>query len=359
MDDPRRAEYEQRFRRAGLPLLIEGFSAREDVFTRAYPLLALVFTAEVLGALNLEWSAAANVAAVAGAVAVLLAGVAVANRLAGRRALAVPREVGPIELGAFVMLPAALPLLFGGQVTSALVTAGGNAALLLAIYLVVGLGFVSIVRWAGRRLAGQLASSLLLLARAIPLLLLFAVVLFINTEMWQTFGGIDDPALVAFTGLLIGIGTLFLVVRLPKEVAQLEREGGAGPPLEPGQRLNVGLVMFVSQALQVLLVSAATGAFFVALGALLITPEIIDSWTGTRGQELLEVDVLGVDARLTAELLRVSAGLSALTGLYYAIAMLTDSTYRAEFLDEITAEMRETFKARAEYLEDSVARGAR
>ena len=37
--------------------------------------------------------------------------------------------------------------------------------------------------------------------------------------------------------------------------------------------------------------------------------------------------------------------------------MLTDSTYRAEFLDEITAEMRETFKARAEYLEGLAARG--
>ena len=357
MDEPRRAEYEQRFRRAGLPLLIEGFSAREDVFTRAYPLLALVFMAEVFGALNFEWSTAANLAAIAGGVAVMLAGVAVANRVAGRRALAIPREVGPLELGVFVVVPAVLPVLFGGQVTSSLVTAAGNAALLVVIYLVIGLGFVSIVRWAGRRLAGQLASSLLLLARAVPLLLLFAVVLFINTEMWQTFGGIDDPSLVAFAGLLIGIGTLFLAVRLPKEVEQLEREGGSGPPLERGQRVNVGLVMFVSQALQVLLVSAATGGFFVALGLLVITPEIIDSWTGTRGQELAEVHILGVDARLTAELLRVSAGIATLTGLYYAIAMLTDSTYRAEFLDEITAEMRETFKARAEYLEGLAARG--
>ena len=32
------------------------------------------------------------------------------------------------------------------------------------------------------------------------------------------------------------------------------------------------------------------------------------------------------------------------------IAMLTDSTYRDEFLDELTTDMRETFRARAEYL---------
>jgi len=47
---------------------------------------------------------------------------------------------------------------------------------------------------------------------------------------------------------------------------------------------------------------------------------------------------------------RVSAMIAALSGLYYAIAVLTDSTYREEFLDEITTELRDTFAARREYL---------
>ena len=46
--------YERRFRRAGLPLFIAGYSAREDVWTRAFPLLAIVFLGEVLGAIDLE-----------------------------------------------------------------------------------------------------------------------------------------------------------------------------------------------------------------------------------------------------------------------------------------------------------------
>jgi hypothetical protein len=41
----RLADYERRFRRAGLPLLSEDFSARSDVFNRAFPLLALVLLA--------------------------------------------------------------------------------------------------------------------------------------------------------------------------------------------------------------------------------------------------------------------------------------------------------------------------
>jgi hypothetical protein len=61
------AAYEQRFRRAGLPLFIQGFSASTDVFNRVVPLLALVFCAEMLGAIDLDWSLAANVAAALGA----------------------------------------------------------------------------------------------------------------------------------------------------------------------------------------------------------------------------------------------------------------------------------------------------
>ena len=68
---------------------------------------------------------------------------------AAGRALSIPDRVGPIELAAFVLVPALLPLVFGGQVTSALVTAGGNLLLLALIYLVVGIGLLSILRWAG------------------------------------------------------------------------------------------------------------------------------------------------------------------------------------------------------------------
>jgi hypothetical protein len=46
------AAYERRLRRAGLPLLIEDYSAYEDIFTRAVPLLSLVVTGQLLGAVD-------------------------------------------------------------------------------------------------------------------------------------------------------------------------------------------------------------------------------------------------------------------------------------------------------------------
>jgi hypothetical protein len=345
-------EYERCFRRAGLPLLIEDYSAREDVFTRAVPLLGLVFIVEVLGAIKLDWPLVANIAAVAGGLAIVLCAFAVLNRSRGRRALARPEEVGAAELAMFVLVPALLPLIFGFQPVSAAVTAAGNALLLLVVYLVVGFGVLAIVRWAAARLLSQLAASLLLLARALPLLLIFALVLFLTTEMWQVFGGISHQALIAIGLLFVGFGTVFLVARLPREVGELERDaGGGGPPLSQAQRVNVGLVLFTSQALQVLVVSLAIALFFVLFGLLAIKPEVRDAWIGShKANVILSFHALGERVQLSEELLRVSGAIAAFSGLYYAIAVLTDSTYREEFLEELTGQMRVTFRMRAEYL---------
>lgn len=345
------ADYERRFRRAGLPLLIEDYSATGDIYTRAVPLLTLVFTAELLGAIDLEWSFLENLGAGIGGLAILLSAFGLLNLARGRAFFSLPREVGVPELAGFVALPAVLPAIFGGQTTSALVTVLANLCVLAVVYGVVGYGLLSILRWAGGRLLGQLAASLMLLTRALPLLLIFSMVLFVNTEMWQVFSSMPEAFLMAAFALFVGLGTLFLAFRLPREVDELERTvGQAGPPLERRQRINVGLVMFVSQALQVLVVSLAVGGFFVAFGALAVGPEVRESWIGSEGDRLVTLEVFGNPAEITAELLRVSGGIAAFSGLYYAIAVLTDSTYREEFLDEITGEMGDTFKARAEYL---------
>ena len=65
-DAERLEEYERSFRRAGLPLFSEDFSAAEDVFNRAVSLLGLVFLGEMLGAGNLDWSWWQNALAIAG-----------------------------------------------------------------------------------------------------------------------------------------------------------------------------------------------------------------------------------------------------------------------------------------------------
>ncbi|WP_354698318.1 hypothetical protein DSM112329_03990 [Paraconexibacter sp. AEG42_29] len=350
-----RATQEAAFRRAGLPLFIDDRRAARDVWTRALPVLSLVFFVEVLGAVDLDFTWLENLATLTAGLAILVGSFAVINRLRRRPALALPDTVGPVELGAFVVVPALLPLVLNGQTTSAVVTAAANLLLLALLYGVIGFGLVYIVVWTGRRLLGQLAVSLQLAVRAVPLLLLFSVVLFVNTEMWQVFSDMPDATLIATVLLLTTLGAGFIAVRLPREVATLEEQVGAGPPLDPRQRINVGLVMFVSQALQVLVVSAAIGGFFLVFGTLTISDDVIESWIGHGSHRIVRLDLLGIDARVSRELLRVSTAIAALSGLYYSIAVLTDGTYREEFLTELTAEMRSSFQQRADYLK-SLAR---
>ena len=292
----------------------------------------------------------ANLAAGLGGLAILLSGFGLLNLLRGRPFFELPHRVGRLELGIFVVLPALLPLVFSGQVVSALVTAAANLALLALVYLVIGFGLVFILRWAARQLPQGLTTSLAVLTRAIPLLLVFSLVLFINTEMWQVFSLMPQAYVLAVAGLLALVAAAFLVGRLPREVVRLQ---GDGPELNPRQRVNVGLVMFVSQALQVLVVSLALAGFFVVFGALTIGPEVRDSWIGSRrhADRALARASSAASITITEELLRVSGAIAAFGGVYYAIAVLTDSTYREEFLDDIVGELRETFALRAEYLE--------
>lgn len=364
------ARHERHFRRAGLPLLIEGWSARTDAFNRAYPLLALVFVVELLGVLHLDWSPLANVAAITGAVGFALIAVALVNRRRGRRALAIPEDLGPAELTGFVVVPALLPLIFNGQPTSALITVGVNLAVLGVVALGYGFGIASILLWTIRHLAGQLAVSLMLLARAVPLLLLFALVLFVNAEMWQVFGHMRDDSMIA-VGILLSVVVLaFLAVRIPREVRTLEAgvaadratgatfdgdatgADGAVPfvPLRRPQRANVGMVMLISHGLQVLVVTAAISVFFVVLGMLIIDVPTMESWIGTEGTTVWVPPDIGAPLLLTEELLRVALAIGALSGVYFAISVLTDGSYREEFLDELTEQMAQTFAARSAYL---------
>jgi hypothetical protein len=270
------ADYERRFRRAGLPLFIEDYSAREDVWTRAAPLFAVVFIGEMLGAIDLDWPVVANLAAALGGLAILLGAFGLLNLLRRRPFWSLPEDVGPYELAAFVLVPAALPAIFGGQWGSALGTAAANLALLALAFGVIRYGLFAIVRWTGARLFEQLAASLSVISRAVPLLLVFALVLFINTEMWQVFSRMPDAFLILVGVLFVLAGSVSVVLRLT---------------------------------------------------------------------------LLGEPMQVTEALLRVSGGIAAFSGLYYAIAVLTDSTYRQEFRDELTGEMADSFAARAEYVE--------
>ena len=345
--------YEAAFRKAGLPLFIEGHSASTDVFNRAALFLSLVFVVEMLGSANVAWPLWANALAIVGGAVLLLCLLGVVNRFRGRPFLALrPERVDLPELAGFVLLPALLPLVFGGQWKVALVTILGNLILLGLVYLIVGYALASIVRWAATRIFAQLASSFRLLMRALPLLIFFALLLFYTTEIWQVFAHLTRGALILTAGLFLIFGMVFLVSRLPGEVHTLEHDAGdPSEPLTRRQRTNVALVMFVSQALQVVVVAAGIFLFFVLLGALTVRPDVQQTWTQVPPNVLVEFELLDQPITITEDMLGVAAGIAAFSALYYTIAVLTDVAYRREFLNEITEGMKETFLLRDRYLD--------
>lgn len=345
------ARYEQQFRRAGLPLFIEDFSPTHDIFSRATPVLVLVFIAEMLGATSLSWHWWQNLLAALGGLAALIAGFGLLNGLRGRRFWSFPTRFGTPELAVFVLLPALLPLATEVQLRQFFGVAIGNLLLVGAVYLVVGYGLIGTTVWGVRRLGTELANSLASLVRALPLLLVFSLVLFVNTEMWQVFAGMPVAFIVILVVAFALLSDLFLVLRLPKELDVIERDAGSGPPLRRIQRLNLSVSLVIRQWLQGLVVSTGVGLFFIGFGMLAVSRHIYENWGIAPGSWTHEFTLLDHKLLISAALVKVAIGIANFTGLYYSISLMTDATYRAEWLDNVTDELRELFTARAEYLE--------
>ncbi|QXC62838.1 hypothetical protein KSP35_08685 [Aquihabitans sp. G128] len=372
------AATERWFLRRGTPHLIDGYRATQDVFTRTLPALTLVLLLELLGAPQLQWSWWQNLLALVGGAALLLAAWAAVNRSRGRPPFRRPDDVGPVELAAFVLVPASLPLVFGGQLGSAALTAAFNLVLLGVIYLATSYGLVPLTRWALGQTARQVGAVLDLFGRALPLLLLFSVGLFINTEVWQVSASLDGVLFGVTIAFFVLVGTAFLLVRLPGELAKLRdqlagaavvdactdsplaevagelvaADSVASVPLSRRQQGNVLLVLLFSQAVQVLLVTLAIGTFFFLFGLIAIRPDVLDAWLGDaigRG-ELLSWEWFGRELTVTRALVHVATFLGGLSGFYFTVYVITDSTYREEFFEEIVGEVRQSLAVRNVYL---------
>ena len=84
--------YEHRFRRAGLPSFVAEYRASGDTGTRAAPVLVLVAVVEILGAIDLDSPLLANLGALAGGLAIMLAALALTHPLPLRRPCAPPHS---------------------------------------------------------------------------------------------------------------------------------------------------------------------------------------------------------------------------------------------------------------------------
>ncbi len=375
----RREAAERWFIRRGVPHVIHDYRASTDVFTRAVPFLALVFLVEIFASFGDRFDGWAQFGVFWAGAGIALGAVAAVNRLRGRRLFQLPDRVGAIELAVFVLVPPVLPALFSEDRLSD--TAGLaliNIALLVVAYVVVSFGLLPMLVWAGAYSINQIALIGRLVGRILPLLLVFSAFLFLNAEVWQVAHDFTWPFYAIVLGVfgLIAFGSV--AVRVPSELVGLARFDNweqacqlidecesplspatpptdlpvsAIPPLDRMDRVNLGLLMFVAQAVRVLLVGVVIGAFYVGFGLLTVREATIVSWVASDGLDpLARFGLFGNELVLTWELLAVSGFIATLSALQFAVSTIVDKAYREHFYDDMANEAREVLATRALYL---------
>ncbi len=360
----------------GVPHFIEDYTASDDIFTRAWPVLTVVFVSQMVNGVSDDLPTWANVLVVVGGVVALVLTLALLNRARGRPWYRRPDKIGARELSAFVLVPSVLPVLFGLQWATAALTLGFNLLVLIVVYVVVSYGLLPMTRWAIVQLFRQLANVANLMIRSLPLLLIFTMFMFVNAEMWRVATDIPGDFYAAAIALLVVTGSLFMVIRLPQEVSvaghfdrwsevgplldgtpidSLGVDGLEDPPHVPPQsrrmRLNVGLVFFTSQSIQIIFVTLAIFVFYVVLGTFLVSEDTIALWTGDQfSGAVAEFTLWENQIVLTGALLRCAAFIAAIAGLQFTVSALVDKSYREEFVEENLLSMRRNFAVRAAYM---------
>lgn len=357
----------------GLPFFVEDRSITVDDLVRGRSLVVLVlaYFGSLLLAVPAGQDLPARLVYAALGVVALAAVWVVANLARRQRAIERPRRVGVVEVALFTLAPAAAVAALRQDTDLVLTVLLADVTVLAVVAAAEVLDAAPIARWAVSRTFSELSSLFRLVTRALPMLLLFTTFLFINTEVWQVSSSLSTPVLwlaVAFFGLL-AVG--FLLARLPEEVAAVSDEMDAQAvrravsqtpladscdqlgadlrpePLARKQRVNLLLVLLVTQMSQVLVLSVSVWVFFLTFGRVAIQDDVIKSWVaGGAPHEVPFLPGLG----FSQELLQVSIFLAAFSGLYFTVYAVTDSTYRDQFFHEITDELERAVGVRAAYL---------
>ncbi|HRC41481.1 hypothetical protein [Nostocoides sp.] len=277
---------------------------------------------------------------------------------------------------AAIALWSVIVLLVGAAAFGALRLAGVDSVVAFALALlpatltliargVVVFDVVRIARWALVHAWQSMRLLLPLLTRALPFLLLFTTFLFINTEVWQVASSLSRARLVGALGCFAVLAVGFLwpsfageIDRLGSElsgeeltqtcagtpVASAAREIAADPRLAQQvaslhlprlQRGNLMLMLFITQAVQLLLVALLVFGYFCIFGSLVIRPSVIESWTGQPAH------FTGPFQLISDELFAVAVFLSGFAGLYFTVQAVTDQNYRREFFHKIEDDLQQ------------------
>ncbi len=253
------------------------------------------------------------------------------------------------------------------------ITVGGpteliqEAIVVAAVLILTGAGVGSVVGWAVRMMLSHLATVGALVVRALPVVLLTALVFF-NTYVWIMAKTISGQRLGLAIAFLLSIAVAFVVsatwerarpaLRSTMAVAPKDSERLADTPfadmpdtpdcapLTRAERLNVVFVLAASQMAQILVVAVVTAAIYLVLGLIVLTPSLLNEWTHTYAST---ATVLGFTLPVPDSLIHMTLFLGALTFMYISARAAGDAEYRSTFLDPLIEDLHVTLIARNRY----------
>ena len=377
-----RADTEVWLTHQGLPHLIENYSATQDIFTRMTPFLIIVFFAEVGFGFGNRFSGWAQ-AEIIGIFFLVSIGSGVAlNLIQKRHIFALPRRVGALEIGIFILVPSLLSMI---SATNRVVYSFATVAILNIIlvaggYLLTSYGVVPMLRWTLEFMWAQARDMVRLIARSLPMSLLFAGFFFLNTEMWQIASDYTPLFYAINIGMIVVSGLIFIFTRIPDEVMSLERfhsweevreivsntdspladveldeeiakEEFAGVALSRGATSNIELLLLLSQVVRFLMAGLVIGVFFFLLGVFAIRRVVIEQWL--RDDHISEIwtgYIFGGEIMLTWQLVAVSGFIASFASLQFVVTTMTDKDYREHFFTDMVTRLREVLAVRRQYL---------
>lgn len=259
-----------------------------------------------------------------------------------------------------------LGVLFGGPSQRVGVNVMIFGTAVAAIFVLTAMGVGSILGWAAQLALSNLALTAGMFVRALPVVLLTFLVFF-NTHVWLMTSLVTRGRLWIGIGFLLVVAGSFLVTTTVDQIRPLlsgatipaDSPTLSGTPfdripdpshtdrLSIAERLNAVFVVAASQLMHVLAVAMLTGAIFSILGMILVSPEVLDAWT--RGTGRSDGEVAGMTLPIPNALIQTTMLLTAITFMYLAAKAVTDSHYRAQFVDPMLDNLKQTLRARARY----------
>jgi hypothetical protein len=365
------AEAESWFLQRGLPSVLTTRGRWRRLWSRSAPVLAAFATIQSCGVpifliagtheIRLEDLPTAKEWVVVGIVVAALPLATLVGWLVAR--------IRPRRARGAAGITAAAVLAIAGYINQGPTSLPETAIFVAVLLILTGCGVGSVLGWAVRMTLSHVATVGGLAVRALPVVLLTALVFF-NTYVWLMAATINGKRLVLAMAFLVGIAAAFVVSATVERVRPMLRstaalpidsekladtpfaampdtpDGSASPRVTRMERLNVVFVLATSQLVQICVVAAVTAGIYLILGLIVLTPALLNEWTHvSRSVSIL----LGWTVPVPDSLIHMSLFLGALTFMYVSARAVGDNDYRSTFLDPLIDDLHATLIARNRY----------